>query len=105
MPDVVVIGAGAFGAWTALVLREGGARVTLLDVYGPGNSRATSGDETRQIRIGYGNREPYSRWAKEAIGRVRATEYPHAEDFAARNILQPPSELQTLEAFSRAELA
>ncbi len=73
-PDVIVIGAGAFGAWTALVLRERGARVTLLDVYGPGNSRATSGDETRQIRIGYGDREPYSRWAKEAIGRWQARE-------------------------------
>ena len=73
-PDVIVIGAGAFGAWTALVLRERGARVTLLDLYGPGNSRATSGDETRQIRIGYGDREPYSRWAREAMTRWRARE-------------------------------
>ena len=73
-PDVAIIGAGAFGAWTALVLRERGARVTLLDVYGPGNSRATSGDETRQIRIGYGDREPYSRWAKEAMIRWEARE-------------------------------
>ncbi len=39
-----------------------------------------------------------------AAERVRQTRYPHAEDFAARNILQPPSEQQTLEAFSRAEL-
>lgn len=39
-----------------------------------------------------------------AAERVRQTRYPHAEDFAARHILQPPSEQQTLEAFSRAEL-
>ena len=37
LPDVVVIGAGAFGAWTALTLRERGATVTLLDAYGPGH--------------------------------------------------------------------
>jgi sarcosine oxidase len=73
-PDVAVIGAGAFGAWTALVLRERGARVTLIDAYGAGNSRATSGDETRQIRVGYGDREPYSRWAIEAMTRWQARE-------------------------------
>ena len=41
-PEVVVIGAGAFGGWTALALRERGASVTLVDAYGPGNSRAIS---------------------------------------------------------------
>jgi len=61
--SVVVVGGGAFGAWTALHLREMGHSVTLLDAYGPGNSRATSGDETRQIRFGYGDRELYSRSA------------------------------------------
>ena len=66
-PDVIVIGAGAFGVWTALHLLESGARVTLLDAYGPGNPRATSGDETRQIRSGYGSREMYSRWALRAM--------------------------------------
>jgi len=74
LPDVVVVGAGAFGAWTALALREAGARVTLVDAYGPGNSRATSGDETRQIRLGYGERELYSRWAAEAMARWRTRE-------------------------------
>ena len=43
----VVIGAGAFGGWTALYLLEQGFDVTLVDAYGPGNVRATSGDETR----------------------------------------------------------
>lgn len=48
-PDVVVVGAGAFGGWTAWHLAKKGVHVTLLDAYGPGNSRASSGGETRQI--------------------------------------------------------
>src|SRR6202521_3685466 len=39
-PHIAVIGAGAFGGWTALYLLRGGAQVTLLDAWGPGNSRA-----------------------------------------------------------------
>src|SRR5687767_4226893 len=41
-PDIVVIGAGAFGGWTAYHLRRMGAKVTLVDAFGPGNSRSTS---------------------------------------------------------------
>ncbi len=52
---IVVIGAGAFGGWTALFLRRLGYRVTLIDAWGPGNSRASSGDKTRIIRSIYGN--------------------------------------------------
>jgi len=37
-PEVVVIGAGTFGVWTAYHLVQMGAKVTLLDAYGPGNS-------------------------------------------------------------------
>jgi glycine/D-amino acid oxidase-like deaminating enzyme len=73
-PEVVVIGAGAFGGWTALALRERGASVTLLDAYGPGNSRSSSGGETRQIRAGYADRELYTRWVLEAFGLWRARE-------------------------------
>jgi glycine/D-amino acid oxidase-like deaminating enzyme len=53
-PSVIVVGAGAFGGWTALNLVQRGARVTLLDAWGPGNSRASSGGETRTIRATYG---------------------------------------------------
>ncbi len=38
-----------------------------------------------------------------AAGRVRRTSYPGADHFAAHNILNPPSEREMLEAFSRAE--
>jgi glycine/D-amino acid oxidase-like deaminating enzyme len=71
--DVIVVGAGAFGGWTAYYLRKLGASVTLVDAYGPGNSRATSGDETRGVRASYGDRgiwaELWTTWANEAINR------------------------------------
>jgi sarcosine oxidase len=72
--DIVVIGAGPFGGWTALYLREKGHSVTLLDAYGPGNSRASSGGETRQIRAGYEDRDMYTRWVLEAFPRWKARE-------------------------------
>ena len=52
-PHVAVVGAGAFGGWTALNLRLAGAKVTLLDAWGPGHSRASSGGESRVIRHSY----------------------------------------------------
>ena len=64
---IVVVGAGAFGGWTALFLRRQGARVTLLDSWGPGNSRASSGGETRVIRATYGSRAVYTRMAARAL--------------------------------------
>ena len=66
--DVAVIGAGVFGAWTAYWLRRAGLSVTLVDSHGPGNSRASSGGETRIIRVGYGADELYSRWSVRALG-------------------------------------
>ena len=39
-----------------------------------------------------------------AADRSRRTSYPQADDFAARNILHPPTEEETLAAFSQAEL-
>src|SRR5260370_35182982 len=53
-PHIAVIGAGAFGGWTALFLRPQGARVTLADAWGPGNSRASSDGEARVVRPTYG---------------------------------------------------
>jgi sarcosine oxidase len=65
--DFVVIGAGVFGAWTAYYLRRSGASVALLDAYGPGNSRASSGGETRVIRMGYGPDELYTQWSARSL--------------------------------------
>ena len=35
---------------------------------------------------------------------IRATRYPQAYEFAARNVLAPPSETDILERYARAEL-
>jgi len=66
-PRVVVVGAGAFGGWTALHLLRRGAKVTLVDSWGPGNSRASSGGETRVIRGGYGASRIYTQMAARAF--------------------------------------
>ena len=65
--DVAVIGAGVFGAWTAYQLRLTGMSVLLIDAYGPGNSRASSGGESRMIRLGYGPDEIYSRMSQRSL--------------------------------------
>jgi sarcosine oxidase len=62
-----VVGAGVFGAWTAYQLRRSGKRVVLIDAYGPGNSRSSSGDESRIIRMGYGADEIYTRSALRSL--------------------------------------
>lgn len=64
---VAVVGAGAFGGWAALHLLRQGARVTLVDAWGPGNSRASSGGDTRVIRGTYGPRPIYTRLAARAL--------------------------------------
>ena len=64
---VGVIGAGAFGGWTALYVLRRGVRVTLIDAWGPGNSRSSSGGETRIIRGTYGPNQPYTRMAAHAL--------------------------------------
>ena len=56
LSDVVVIGAGAFGAWTAHHLAEAGAHVTLVDAYPARQPRSSWGDESRILRCGYGPR-------------------------------------------------
>ncbi len=65
--DVAVIGAGVFGAWTALHLAKRKQRVLLVEAYGPAHSRASSGGETRIIRMSYGADEIYTRWAHDSL--------------------------------------
>jgi len=65
--EIAVIGAGAFGGWTALHLLRMGHRVTLVDAFGPGNSRSSSGDETRVIRSTYGANETYFNLNRRAL--------------------------------------
>src|SRR5215472_2940550 len=67
--DVVVIGAGSFGAWTARELHSAGLSVLLLDAWGPGHSRSSSGGESRIIRMGYGADELYTTMAWRSLGQ------------------------------------
>lgn len=67
--DVAVVGAGVFGAWTAWHLAKRGQRVILLDAYGAAHSRASSGGESRIIRMGYGADEIYTRWSMRSLAQ------------------------------------
>jgi sarcosine oxidase len=85
--DVAVIGAGAFGGWTAYWARKLGASVVLVDAYGPGNSRSTSGDETRGVRTSYGDRphgEQWMQWASRSIQRWKAWDDEWGRDLKMR---------------------
>jgi glycine/D-amino acid oxidase-like deaminating enzyme len=64
---VIVVGAGAFGGWSALRLQQKGAKVLLLDALGPGNSRSSSGGETRIIRATYGSGRLYTQMAARSL--------------------------------------
>jgi len=100
-PEVVVVGAGAFGMWTALNLQRLGARVRVVDTYGPANSRSTSGGETRGVRSSYGDRPHgphWTRWAKDAIGRWIAW-----DEWAAERLL-PKLFFQTGDLILREEV-
>ena len=69
--DVAVIGAGSFGSWSAWHLSRAGASVLLLDAWGPGHSRSSSGGESRIIRMGYGADEIYTRMAMRSLAMWR----------------------------------
>lgn len=90
---VVVIGAGAWGGWTAWHLRKSGVKVTVIDQYGPANSRATSADETRGIRSSYGDRSDefaplWTAWARTAISRWREFDAEWGPVFRTRFFVQ-----------------
>jgi sarcosine oxidase len=99
---VAVIGAGAFGGWIALYLKRAGAHVTLVDSWGPGNSRASSGGETRIFRAGYGPNQPYTKLAARALQLWREHEH-----LWKRRFLHPTGVLWMAgadDAFERASL-
>jgi len=99
---VAVVGAGAFGGWTALNLRRAGLKVTLLDAWGAGNARASSGGETRIIRGIYGGDRRYvemtarafelwweheERWGRTLYRRTGALWMFQGDDTYARSTL------------------
>ncbi len=71
---IAVVGAGAFGGWAAWHLRRMGAQVTLLDAWGPGNSRSSSGGESRLIRSLYGPDRIYVEWVARSLALWRQSQ-------------------------------
>jgi sarcosine oxidase len=67
--NVVVIGAGVFGAWTAYHLLAAGHDVTLIESFGPAHSRASSGGESRLTRGAYGKDSIYTRMALDSLAQ------------------------------------
>ena len=65
--DVVVIGAGVFGVWTAEKLHKSGKSVALIDAIHPAHSAASSGGESRVTRAGYGDAGLYTEWSARSI--------------------------------------
>ena len=65
--DIAVIGAGVFGAWTALLLSRAGHQVTLIDRQGPANEDSSSAGESRIIRSAYGPDEIYTIMARRSL--------------------------------------
>ena len=118
---VVVVGAGAFGGWTALSLLRAGQRVTLVDAWGAGNSRASSGGETRVIRAVYNGEPLYSemvvraftlwreaeqQWKRQVLFRTGALWMCAADDSYVRRSIQPMKALGlSVEEITPAEAA
>jgi len=65
--DFVIVGAGVFGSWIAHFLCRKGHTVVIVDSYGAGNNRSSSGDETRIIRMGYGADTLYTSWSARSL--------------------------------------
>ncbi|HEX7339244.1 MAG TPA: FAD-dependent oxidoreductase [Rhodanobacteraceae bacterium] len=86
--DVVIIGAGVFGLWTAHKLHAMGKRVAVIDAAEPAHALAASSGESRVARCGYGDREIYAEWAWQSLGEWRAlAERAKAPLFQATGVL------------------
>src|SRR4029450_5071502 len=71
---VVVVGAGAFGGWTALFLLRRGAKVTLVGAWGPGNFPARPGGGGGGVRAAWGPDRIYVRMVARALELWRENE-------------------------------
>ncbi len=77
--DVVIVGAGTFGASLAWQLARSGTHVTLVDQFEPGDRRASSGGETRLLRCSHGADEDYTAMARRARALWRELEAESGE--------------------------
>lgn len=70
--DVLIVGAGVFGIWTAMYLHRMGKSVAVIEAVGPAHSGASSGGESRVTRCGYGDEDLYTEWACRSMAEWRA---------------------------------
>lgn len=104
--DVVVVGAGVMGAWTARWLRRAGHAVTLVDRHGPGNRIGSSGDESRITRSSHGPDRFYPAWQRRALAQWLELEREAGERlFVPAGVVWLASEGQTFEAESFVSLS
>ena len=78
--EVVIVGAGTFGASLAWWLARAGESVTLVDQFAPGDQRASSGGETRLLRCSHGRDVEYTVMARRARTLWRELEQESGED-------------------------
>jgi sarcosine oxidase len=78
--DVVIVGAGTFGASLAWWLARRGEHVTLVDQFDPGDRRASSGGETRIYRCAHGPDRDYTAMARRARTLWRQLEEESGEE-------------------------
>jgi glycine/D-amino acid oxidase-like deaminating enzyme len=78
--EVVIIGAGSFGASLAWTLARGGDDVTLVDQFVAGDPRSSSGGETRLMRCAHGADADYTASARRARTLWRELEAESGEE-------------------------
>src|ERR687897_1511604 len=78
--EVVIVGAGTFGASLAWWLARSGEDVTLVDQFEPGDPRASSGGETRLYRCAHGPDPEYTAMARRARSLWRELEDESGEE-------------------------
>lgn len=104
-PDLVVVGGGVIGAWTALLAARTGRRVSLVDQFGIGDPRSTSTAETRISRASHAADELYVRWSRAALGAWRELGRDAGEDlFVPTGVLWFARREDGFEAASEAAL-
>ncbi|MEY4388836.1 MAG: Monomeric sarcosine oxidase [Chloroflexota bacterium] len=70
-PDLLVVGGGVWGTWTALQARRLGASVRLVEERTPGDPKTTSGDYSRIIRHAHGEDGLLVGWAQRSLAAWR----------------------------------
>jgi hypothetical protein len=89
----------------AMLAQMAGARTGSVTYWGTTSGARPPGNIVEIYRWTTAQLQPeFEPVLAKAAERIRATNYPEAQDFASHNVLQPPSEKEMLEVFAKAEL-